>query len=268
MPKNKIQKKDTNDKFYTKPEVARLCLDTLEKYLSSDDILIEPSCGSGEFFKIIKHKKIGIDILPECEDAIQMSWFDYTPPDNCVVVGNPPFGNRNDLSKEFIRHSIKYAKIVAFVLPSVFKKESLQSVFPDIWSLVEMVDLPTNSFTLYGEDYHVPCVFQIWIKNWDGVNIRESLTPTYYTTDFYFCDKNSATYFIFGAAPSKIISAKSVLTNNRGYYIHCDEAVKQNLLSIPWKKHGLSSVNGGVSWFSKKQILNIYGEYYGQKQPK
>lgn len=268
MPKNKIKKKEINDKFYTKAEIVDLCLSKLSKYILPDDILVEPSSGAGAFYNKIKHKKIGIDIEPECDGIIKTSWFDYVPPNNCVIVGNPPFGSRNDLSKKFIEHGKNYAKIIAFVLPQVFKKESLQKVFPENWSLVETIDLPHNSFTVNDVDYHVPCIFQIWIKDYNGPDYRESKVPLYETTDFSFCDNKNATYFIFGAAPNKIIDANKVLTNNRGYYIICSEEIKTKLETVDWKSEGLSSVSGGAAWYSKKQIINIYGKYHGSKQQK
>lgn len=264
MPKTKIVKKSINDKFYTKQEIVDMCLSHLNPYLSDDDFYIEPQCGSGAFFHKLQLPRIGLDIEPDCEDAIKMSWFDYNPPSNGVVVGNPPFGERNHLTKKFITHGLT-CKIIAFILPAVFNKETMQKVFPDNWILVKSVDLPHGAFLLDRETYHVPQVFQIWIKNSNLPDLRESKKEPFVTTDFKFCSKKEATHFMFGAAPNRLIPPNEVLTNNRGYYILCSDEVATRLMCINWKNYALSSVNGGVAWYTKKQILNIYGEKYGKK---
>lgn len=266
MPLNKIKPKHTLDKFYTKDHIANYCISQLLRYVDSNDTFIEPSAGNGSFYHQLPFNRIGLDIQPEHDDIIEYDYFNYTIPNDCVIVGNPPFGSRNTLSKRFIKHSLS-SKCIAFVLPMVYNKETLQKVFPDNWSLVYSERLPDNSFTLNGDDYHVPCLFQIWLKD-DGYydNLRESVKPIFETDDFTFVDKNIADSFMFGAAPHKIIDIGDVKCNNRGYWLIADDHVKERLKGIPWKDHALSTVNGGAAWFTKKQILNIYGEYYGNSQ--
>ena len=269
MPINKIKQKCKNDKFYTKPKVAEHCLDVLLSFVDSDNYFIEPSSGSGSFSDLLPNNHIALDIEPENEKIAKMDFFDFEVPKHSVVVGNPPFGERNTLTKKFIKHSLN-AKCIAFVLPSVFCKETLQKVFPENWSLVYNEILPDNSFTFNGKDYHVPCVFQIWLKD-DTVhdNLRESMKPVFKTDDFTFTNKEDANCFMFGAAPHKIVEIEEVTCNNRGYWIHASPEIIERLRNIPWKKYALSSVNGGVAWYTKKQILNIYGECYANsKQPK
>lgn len=249
------------DKFYTNPKVAENCVNVLKKYVSKTDVLIEPSAGNGSFSSLLNCT--AYDIAPERNDIIQKNWFDVELPNECVVFGNPPFGNRNDLTKKFITHSLQNAKIIAFVLPKVFQKKTMQSVFPDNWSLVENIPLPKNSFLLENKPYHVPAVFQIWIKD-HPINNRESIKFTQKTDDFEF-SKNGE-WFIFGAAPHKIIPSKEKLLNNRGYTFYSNEEIVERLRKIDWKKHALSSVSGGVAWFSKQQIITVYNEVYYDKQ--
>jgi len=130
------------------------------------------------------------------------------------------------------------------------------------WSLVEVLKLPNDCFELEGEDYHVPCVFQVWIKDWEGIDLRESKIPTTILDDFSFTQKGQGDYFMFGASPSKIINPSEVTPTNRGYWIKCSSDVRKKLTEVPWVNYSLSSVSGGVSWFTRKQIINIYGEYY------
>lgn len=263
MPKKKIIKKHDLDKFYTNPSVAEFCYGRLLSFVK-DETLVEPSAGDGSFYKILRSPKIGFDVDTECDGVILGDWFDQSVPLDSVVVGNPPFGNRNDLTKRFIQHSLPYAKCIAFVLPAVFKKETLQTVFPKNWILVDSVDLPRDSFLLNGEDYHVPCVFQIWLNSdkypEQYKNLRESVKPELVIADFEFTnDKDAADYFVFGAAPHKLILPSEVNENNRGYYLKSNvQNLAKRFKAIDWKKHSHSSVNGGVAWFTKKQIIFSY----------
>lgn len=266
MPINKIQKKCKNDKFYTKSNVAEHCIDVLLQFVDKDECFIEPSSGNGSFSNLLPNNHIALDIEPENEKITKLDFFDFIVPTDSIVVGNPPFGERNALTKQFIKHSLN-SKCIAFILPSVFCKETLQRVFPENWSLVYNEVLPDNAFTLNGNDYHVPCVFQIWLKD-DTVhdNLRETTIPTFETDDFVFTDKESANFFMFGAAPHKIVAVDQVSCNNRGYWLHTTPDMVERLRVIPWKKYALSSVNGGVAWYTKKQILNIYGEHYADRK--
>lgn len=265
MPKKAIIMKDSLDRFYTKDSVAFECLNILQKYTSEQDLFVEPSAGGGAFFRQITGRKVGLDLSPECAGVTQMDWFDYDLPDHCVVVGNPPFGSRNTLSKLFVRKACTRAKVVAFVLPSSFRKETTQCVFPHDWCLAEQWDLPHNSFLLEGEEYHVPCVFQVWMKNSD-INLRESVKVKATTARFTFTNKDLASHFVFGAAPQKIIEKSLVKPSNRGYYLSIeDESVLEDFAKVDWKSYANSSVSGGVAWYSKQEIINNFEELKNEK---
>ena len=47
------------DQYYTKKDIAQMCINTLD--LSSYDLVIEPSAGEGAFYNLINHpNKIGM----------------------------------------------------------------------------------------------------------------------------------------------------------------------------------------------------------------
>lgn len=154
------------DKFYTKPEIVDQCLEYLD--LTKFDCIIEPSAGGGAF----SNKIPGIfafDLVPENENIQQADWLkldktQFEQYKNILVIGNPPFGNNGKLAKEFLVESMKFANTVAFILPKSFKKSSVKNRLPLDFETISENDLPVNSFTLNGEDYSVPCVFQIWQK--------------------------------------------------------------------------------------------------------
>jgi hypothetical protein len=259
-------KKTKLDKFYTKSDVAIICL----KYVNVNDydLVIEPSAGNGSFFNNITHlQKIGIDIEPETENVLKMSWFEYSIPEmysKVLIVGNPPFGIRNGLSKQFISHAVKFDNVqtIAFILPNVYHKHTMQKHIPKKFRLKSVYELPKNSFISNNESYHVPCSFFIFDKS-QGEDLR--FNPDFYkeTSDWTFSSKDDYDFFVMGASINTI---KDVPTkNNRGYYIKVKngydvDKVKNNFMSI--KVKGNSSVNGGAYWITKPELVKQYMEQY------
>jgi hypothetical protein len=156
--------KDLFDKFYTKPEIAKLFIDKVG--LSNYTTIIEPSAGNGSFSKLIENC-IALDLKPEAAGIKEQDWLQYvhptkTPDEKILVIGNPPFGQQNNLAIAFINHAAKFADRVAFILPISFKKESVQNRIDLSMRLVYEEDLPKNSFTFNGTEYDVRSIFQIW----------------------------------------------------------------------------------------------------------
>ena len=124
-----IKKKSELDKFYTRPEVAKECLSLLFSTINIEDYsVIEPSAGSGAFSNQINGCH-AYDILPEGsniteQDFLSLDFNDFHK--NVCVVGNPPFGERNSLTKSFIKENDeerldKLSKIVPFFVPFINK---------------------------------------------------------------------------------------------------------------------------------------------------
>jgi len=234
--------------------------------------------GSGSFFKgleeinLKKTNLIGIDLEPE-EDiknnkkVIQQDWLKYQikPDLKTLIIGNPPFGKMNKLSKEFIKHSVSFDNVytIAFVLPNVYNKHTLQKVVPKKYRLKTIYELPRDSFTIDNEDYHVPCSFFVFEKS-----IGECLrfNPELYkeTNDWEYASKpQNGDFYVLGTAPQNVKELNEVNENNRGYYIKVKdpkkiEKIKDNFRNTTWKGH--SSANGGVSWFTKPELVKVYME--------
>ena len=157
--------KEINDKFYTKSDISKLCIDMLN--LSDFDLIIEPSAGNGSFSKQINNC-IAYDLVPEDESIIQQDFFelDITQFNDkkVLTIGNPPFGVQNNLAIAFFNRAAKYSDTIAFILPKSFMKESIQRKLDLSFHLEKFIELPYNSFLLNGEEYGVNCVFQVWKK--------------------------------------------------------------------------------------------------------
>lgn len=177
----KIVREEGLDKFYTIPEVAQSCIDELTKrYGWNWDLVIEPSAGSGSFYNLLPHPKLGIDIAPESDDIIELDFFDYDPPaGRILVVGNPPFGRVSSLAVKFFQKA-KFASIIAFIVPRTFRRISIQNRLPLQFHLVHDIDIAPNSFT---PQLNVKCCFQIWEKR-DELRMHIHLATTHPDFDF------------------------------------------------------------------------------------
>lgn len=259
-------KKIPYDKFFTTSSVARQCLSRL--VLTQYDCVIEPSAGDGAFLALIDHPyKIGLDINP-CDVTItRMSWFDYRIPTvlkNVLVVGNPPFGIRNQLSLAFIQHAAEFPNVqtIAFILPNVYQKHTLQKKISSQYRLSAIIPLPENAFVADGQTFHLPCSFFI-LDRGAGPDLRFQPDEYRNTLDWEFGTKEHHDFFVMGAA---IYTVKDDPTpNNRGYYIKVNagkdaSSVRQRFQLLQYR--GLSSASGGVAWVTKPELVKAYREQF------
>lgn len=254
------------DQYYTKYESVTICMDAIEKHDTDYDMVIDPSAGGGAFFDRINNlPKIGLDIASNRVDILQCDWLRYSVSsefNSVLIIGNPPFGQYHKLSSVFIAHSMLFpnVKTIAFVLPNGYKKHTRQKIIPRGWRIASITDLPKNSFTFGGVDYHVPCAFFILDKS-VGCDLRVDITRHQEVADFNFGTKKDFDVFIFGAAPTRVI--KNPQSNNRGHFIKSNIPVPtliNRIKSVPWK--GCSSASGGVFWLTKTEVLQQYAECY------
>lgn len=166
-------KRNTIDKFYTNSSSVLACIAILNQHINIDygnDLIIEPSAGNGAFIpplKLLSMHHQFYDIEPEHPEIIRQDFLVLPLPPTIHkihVIGNPPFGRQSSMAIQFIKKSCEFADTVAFILPKSFKKDSLRKTFPPHFHLMSETDMPTNSFSVNGSDYDVPCVFQIWVK--------------------------------------------------------------------------------------------------------
>lgn len=147
------------DQFYTRPEVAERCWQTIAHL--TPDLWIEPSAGSGSFYSLLPEPRFGIDLEPKCEGVQLGNWFDYTPPtDQCVIVGNPPFGYRAQGAIEFFNHGAPYATHIAFIVPRSFRKAYIINQLNPWFHLSSEIVLDLGAF-IGGAD-KIRTVWQVW----------------------------------------------------------------------------------------------------------
>lgn len=186
--------REITDQFYTKESVSRKCIDLFMKHvtINENDIIIEPSAGSGSFSDYFKENEYNIhafDIDPKKDYIQKCDYLEFDidvfkgKPAHCI--GNPPFGRQSSLAKKFIKKNTKFCNTISFILPKSFRKQSFQKVFPLNFHLVEEIDLDKNSFEIDGKTHNVPCVFQIWIKKEE----KRFIEPKIVEKGFHFVKK-------------------------------------------------------------------------------
>lgn len=159
-----MSKKNKLDQYYTSEVAADILHSLVGKYWGGERLL-EPSVGTGSLYSNVYSKWLMYDIDPKIPQAIKADFLKVTPIEfeGCFAVGNPPFGFCGKLAIKFINHCAKTCDKICFILPNTFKKELFFDKHLDPFlHLIEVVDLPKNSFILDGEVYDVPCsVFYI-----------------------------------------------------------------------------------------------------------
>jgi hypothetical protein len=126
------------DQYYTKVSVASDCMNTFLSLYQEDYFFCEPSVGAGAFYNILPNdKRIGFDIDPPSGvDCIKTDfltvdisgYINREKTNNIVTIGNPPFGKNASTAIKFMNKCSEFSKIIAFILPKTFKKDSIKNL--------------------------------------------------------------------------------------------------------------------------------------------
>lgn len=158
------------DKYYTDQKIADYC--TLKTQQTTTDItnIIEPSAGNGRFLNSIESlysntHYSAYDILPDDKRVIQQDFLDLEIPyeKGTLIIGNPPFGNRNSLSVKFFKHSVNISDYIAFILP-VSQYNNNQQMYE--FDLIHSEVLPLIEFS----GRKLLCCFNIYKRPLLGIN--------------------------------------------------------------------------------------------------
>lgn len=266
MPKGttkSLGQKDKLDKFYTKTEHVKTILNLIN--LSDYDIIIEPSAGDGAFSKLIPNC-IALDISPEDESIIKQDFLSYYPEEKgkILLIGNPPFGQQCNLAIQFFNHGAEFATAIAFILPKSFKKNSIQNRLNLNFALSKEIELPSNAFLLNGENYDVPCVFQLW----ERISIPRKKFTFPMTSNFisFTKDPSKANFRIqrVGGNAGKAFADKTGAISSNYYIINTSNLSTEDLMDIINKLNfpsientvGPKSLPKGELIYELEQVLN------------
>lgn len=160
----KREKKNSKDQFYTDTQWAKRFIKNVDELysLSTFDLIIEPSAGTGSFLNNLPDNAIGYDIEPKCERSLHKNFYDVYPnmnTKNILVIGNPPFGRVCSDAIKFFNHAAKWCDVIAFIIPQTFQRVSVQNKLDLNFHLVYNEDIDGCIFT---PAMNAKCCFQIW----------------------------------------------------------------------------------------------------------
>jgi len=260
-----------NDAYYTNPEYALRCCKIIKKkfYRFKIKNIVEPSAGDGSFYEgiklLCKNNKRSFymyDIIPKAPYIKQKNFFDVKIDKDTLILGNPPFGFASNLAIKFFNHAAKQkAKLIAFILPKTFRKDSVKNKLNLNYKLVYEEECPSNVFILNGKPYNVPCVFQVWvysiikrkIENWSVDNKWIEYTSKN-NADFCLRRVGGRAGQILEGFPSKYSEASTYFCKEK------IKGAKEALKNIDFK-HIVNST-AGVRSLSKKEIHKALHNYY------
>lgn len=247
------------DKFYTKPEVAKMCIKQLD--LSKYDRIIEPSAGSGSFSKQIPNCE-AYDLYPEDDSIKKQDFLKFeAEKGNILVIGNPPFGKANDLTLKFINRAAKFARTIAFIVPSSCRKETFIDRLDPSIHVRRVVELPKKAFVINGKiPYDVNCCFMIF----DVRKKQREKSVKHTTADFTFTNKQNGDFAIKrkGWKVGKVVPETSELSEKSKLYIKSNidiEELKKRFNSLVYPEAGY--VLGSDS-ISMNEIVRAYNKAY------
>ena len=276
----------TKDQYYTKKNIAQKCFEYLLEVLNNlgidkkKYIFIEPSAGSGSFFHLLPTKKIGIDIEEQPnKEIIQTDYLEWTPKDNkkYIVIGNPPFGLRGHLALKFINHSVKFADVVAFILPQLFASDGkgVPSKRVVEYKLAFSKKIPSDSFEYPDKTpININTIFQVWTKvRTNKIKIKQQKTCNTFIKVFSLSDGGTPAstrnkkmigncdIYIPSTCFSKMQAFEkfSDLPHKRGYgvlILRNKKEIRNLLLNHNWKNTAFLSTNSALN-LRKSLIENI-----------
>lgn len=221
------------DQFYTKPDVAKKCLEFLASHRDlAGAFFVEPSAGAGAFYQWLPEAdRKGLDLDPKLPDIEQQDFFEFNAqvlPQGrpVVVVGNPPFGKNSSLALRFINLAAEF-------------------------------NLGPFSFEFQGAPYDVPCVFQVWERR-DTVRLTTDTPLTH--ADFRFVSPEEADFAIrrVGGLAGKVIPEFEGYSPSSHYYIKANDPVRCRALfeRICWDE--VKHHTAGNPSVSKREVVELY----------
>lgn len=249
------------DQFFTKESLAINLFGILNNYLNKENIIpqnwLEPSAGSGAFYKLMPiENRLGIDIEPQVAGVIQSDFLEYQlSHDQYITLGNPPFGKNSSLAIKFFNKCALHSQVIAFVVPKTFNKDSVINKLDKNFHLAYSEELPEYSFELQGQQYNVPCVFQIWRKH-ETKRLNNKLPRVH--EDFIFCNREEANYAIqrVGFNAGIIKKDLSVIAAASHYFIKAEQSVIDILAKIDWASVKYNTA--GNPSIAKSELIDLY----------
>lgn len=153
------------DKYYTPIDVANHYWEMVDKFIEVKNCtsIIEPSCGNGAFTHWDIKPTLLIDIKSECKDSINCDFliYDISYEKGRLIIGNPPYGDKLKLARDFFNKSCEIADYIAFILP-ISQLNNTTSFYK--FDLIYSEDLGLQKYS----DVELHCCFNIYKRPSNG----------------------------------------------------------------------------------------------------
>lgn len=176
-----IDSKGTNkldlDQYYTSEEDMIYCvnktLDILQENGYAVSEFLEPSAGQGVFSNYLYtsgKNVIALDIEPKAEGIIEADYltYDIEYKKDRLIIGNPPFGARLNLARQFYNKSVQIGDYISFILP-ISQLNNTQTMYK--FDLLYSEDLGE---LIFSGDRKVHCCLNIYVRPKNGLNKKKS----------------------------------------------------------------------------------------------
>tara|TARA_Y100000389_G_scaffold204224_1_gene255678 strand:- start:7059 stop:7874 length:816 start_codon:yes stop_codon:yes gene_type:complete len=269
----------THDQFYTNGEVAERLYEKTKELINIEDydIILEPSAGTGSFYKLFPHnKRVGLDLEPKYEGIIQQDFLTFEPDllKTYISIGNPPFGRVSSIAIKFFNKCAEFSDYVCFIIPRTFNKVSVQNKLNLNFHLVYSEDLPDKP-CCFNPNMSAKCCYQIW-KRSDVP--RQIILYDKEHTDFSFIpygpkdDKNQPTPplgsdFALRAYGGKcgeiILQNLNILRPKSWHFIKSNIDTNELILRLQALDFSSSRNTVRQNSLGKQELIYLYKEKYG-----
>ena len=249
-----------NDKFYTKKDIIENIISIIFEKEYNEFTFVEPSAGDGALIDVLKKFNIdnivAYDLYPERKDITKKNFLKLDIrtllKKKIITFQNPPFGKSCSLAIKFFNKAALFSQEIWQIVPKTFKKDSVKNKLDLFFHLEYEIDLPKNSFLLGGEEYDVPCCFQIWKKQNSARKKDESLVVC---DLFEFVEKENATHAVrrVGGKAGKLLDGIEYNKNSTYFLKIKNDKVIEILKSANLSETVSSTV--GVKSLSKRELI-------------
>lgn len=143
-----------SDELFSTDEMAAFVLQQCRErgWISNETSCLEPASGDGIFLKHFQNHVASMtcfDIKPRHDECIETDFLTLNSPKKYdLVVGNPPFGRRNQLALLFLNKAMQISDRCVFILPKSFLRPGTIDLIDRKIRIIDFCDLPTLHFRI------------------------------------------------------------------------------------------------------------------------
>ena len=224
-----------NDKYYTNDELAKYCVEKAKEIIGEENITewLEPSAGAGAFLNHLPKYTLAYDIEPEDGRIVKQDFLELELEykEGRCIIGNPPFGDRNNLFRKFYNKSIEIGDYMAFI-GSIKLLDNTRQLYK--FDLIHSEDLGLKEYN--GVKLH--CCFNIYKRPVNGLNKKQNKklkSITLYREDEKVYNEIEEDFKIcrMGASTWKILNEK----NLRNFKVVVNPKYKDRIIEVLNEKY-------------------------------